>query len=254
MKYYAVKKGRKPGVYRTWEECEKQVKGFSGAEYKSFEKISEASDYVDLSADEKKAIMKPTVDSLTAAAEKIKAQSRVMKNDKKEGKKVKMTKSNYDNYDVVIFTDGGCRNHGNKAGEHVQATDKAAWAYLIEVGEDAISEAGGEFGATNNKMEQTALIQAMKRALELKLENKKILFVLDSQYVLNAITKKWLQSWKQRGWKRSGGELKNKELWQELDQLLPHFTQAEFEWTKGHADNYGNNFVDNALNKYMDQM
>ena len=48
MKFYAVKNGRVPGVYRTWDEAKKQVDGFSGAEYKSFKNITDATDYLDL--------------------------------------------------------------------------------------------------------------------------------------------------------------------------------------------------------------
>lgn len=47
MKFYAVKNGRTPGVYRTWADAKKQVDGFSGAEYKSFENITDATDYLD---------------------------------------------------------------------------------------------------------------------------------------------------------------------------------------------------------------
>ncbi|EEU20935.1 ribonuclease H family protein [Lactobacillus mulieris] len=255
MKFYAVKKGRKIGIFRTWDECKEQVNGFSGAEYKSFSNILEASQYLDLSEDQKRAIMKPSEDNLTAAVEKIKAQSKVMAEKKTSMKKqTTASKSDYSQYEVVVFTDGGCRNHGNVKGGHVQEDDKAAWAYLIEHEGNRISKAGGEFGATNNKMELTGLIEAMKRILALKLNNKKTIFVLDSRYVLRPITEKWIWSWRNNGWKRSKGELKNKELWQELSRLLPQFKNAEFEWTHGHEDNYGNNFVDKALNIYMDKM
>ena len=50
MKFYAVKKGRTPGIYRTWDAAKEQVDGFSGAEYKSFEQITDATDYLDWNA------------------------------------------------------------------------------------------------------------------------------------------------------------------------------------------------------------
>ncbi len=59
-------------------------------------------------------------------------------------------------YAAHIFTDGGCRNNGTHKGGHVQADDKAAWAYLIEYGGQKLSASGGRFGATNNEMEMTA--------------------------------------------------------------------------------------------------
>ena len=154
---------------------------------------------------------------------------------------------------MVTYTDGGTRNTGVYKGGHVKKTDKAAWAYLIEWDDQKVHGSGGEYGATNNKMEQTALINALKKLLELGFNNKHLLFVLDSQYVLNAINKHWLQGWKKRGWRRSSGPLANVAEWQELDRLLKEFPDSTFEWTKGHANNRGNEFVDHELNRYMDQ-
>lgn len=56
-----------------------------------------------------------------------------------------------------------------------------------------------------------------------------------------------------RGWRRSSGPLANVAEWQELDRLLKEFPDSTFEWTKGHANNRGNEFVDHELNRYMDQ-
>ena len=101
--------------------------------------------------------------------------------------------------------------------------------------------------------EQTALINALKNLIELGFNEKHLLFVLDSKYVLNAINQHWLQGWKKRGWKRSSGPLKNVPEWKELDRLLQSFPDSTFEWTKGHANNRGNEYVDHALNRYMDE-
>ena len=96
------------------------------------------------------------------------------------------------------------------------------------------------------------MINALKKLIELGFNENHLLFVLDSKYVLNAINQHWLASWKKRGWKRSGGPLKNVAEWQELDRLLKHFPDSTFEWTKGHANNRCNEFVDHELNRYMD--
>ena len=69
MKYYAVKNGRTPGVYRTWEDAKKQVDGFSGAEYKSFEKITDATEYLDWNKETQPDIVKE--DSLSNAIKKL---------------------------------------------------------------------------------------------------------------------------------------------------------------------------------------
>lgn len=104
-----------------------------------------------------------------------------------------------------------------------------------------------------------ALIRALAKLQELNKTDADIHMVLDSQYVLNAITKHWISGWKRRGWKRRGwkrsaGDLANAELWQELDGLLNRFSNLSYAWTKGHATNDGNLFVDDLLNESMDEM
>lgn len=241
MKYYAVKKGRVPGVYRSWDEAKKQVDGFSNAEYKSFENIVDAAAYADFSSESKQQFEQSKAEKLQNALQKIKQ------------KPVKSSvKGSVSDYFAVTYTDGGTRNTGVYKGGHVKETDKAAWAYLIEWDGQQVSGAGGEYGATNNKMEQTALINALEKLIELSFNQKHLLFVLDSKYVLNAINKHWLEGWKKRGWKRSGGPLKNVPEWKKLDKLLQSFPDSTFEWTKGHAKNRGNEFVDHKLNRYMD--
>lgn len=252
MKIYAVKKGRVPGVYRNWDETKKQVDGFSGAEYKSFENITDAIDYLGWQEKSREETINIKDDTLENAIEKIKHNSKKPVKATKN-KKTKMQNTQSTEYFATTYTDGGTRNTGVYKGGHVKKTDKAAWAYLIEWNGGSESGSGGEYGATNNKMEQTALINALKKLIELGFNEKHLLFVLDSKYVLNAINQHWLQGWKKRGWKRSSGPLKNVPEWKELDRLLQSFPDSTFEWTKGHANNRGNEFVDHKLNEYMDK-
>ncbi|EEJ71324.1 ribonuclease H family protein [Lactobacillus ultunensis] len=247
MKFYAVKKGRKPGVYRSWDEAKEQVDGFSEAEYKSFKNITDAIDYLGWQEKARQETLNRKDDTLENAIKKIR------ENSTKPVSKVSQKRiTTNDNYFATTYTDGGSRNTGVHSGGHVKKTDKAAWAYLIEWDDQSVHGSGGEYGATNNKMEQTALINALKKLIELGFNEKHLLFVLDSKYVLNAINQHWLQGWKKRGWKRSGGPLKNVPEWKELDHLLQKFPDTTFEWTKGHANNRGNEFVDHELNRYMD--
>ena len=119
-KFYAVKKGRKTGIFTTWAECQKQVSGFPKAEFKSFISKQEADDWL---------------------------------------KEIKSSNENRrKSYSVIVYTDGGSRNHGNKKGEHVKKNDKAAWAYLIKYQGSIISDTDGEYGSTNNRMEILSLI------------------------------------------------------------------------------------------------
>ncbi|QDD71238.1 ribonuclease [Lactobacillus amylovorus] len=252
MKIYAVKKGRVPGVYRNWDEAKKQVDGFSGAEYKSFENITDAIDYLGWQEKSHEKTINRKDDTLENAIEKIKRNSKKPVKATKN-KKTKKQNTQSSEYFATTYTDGGTRNTGVYKGGHVKKTDKAAWAYLIEWDGGSEDGSGGEYGATNNKMEQTALINALKKLIELCFNEKHLLFVLDSKYVLNAINQHWLQGWKKRGWKRSSGPLKNVPEWKELDRLLQSFPDSTFEWTKGHANNRGNEYVDHALNRYMDE-
>ena len=252
MKIYAVKKGRVPGVYRNWNEAKKQVDGFSGAEYKSFENITDAIDYLGWQEKSHEETINRKDDTLENAIEKIKHNSKKPVKATKN-KKTKKQNTQSSEYFATTYTDGGTRNTGVYKGGHVKKTDKAAWAYLIEWDGGSEDGSGGEYGATNNKMEQTALINALKKLIELGFNEKHLLFVLDSKYVLNAINQHWLEGWKKRGWKRSSGPLKNVTEWKELDRLLQSFPDSTFEWTKGHANNRGNEYVDHALNRYMDE-
>lgn len=259
MKFYAVKKGRIPGVYRNWEDAKKQVDGYSGAEYKSFANAMDAANYMDWSQAEKKQALQPAEDTLQNAIDKIKSASKnIEKNAKLPKRKKQLSMFEQENkkqdYFATIYTDGGSRNTGaNKKGGKVASTDKAAWAYLIEKDKQKIADgAGGRLGATNNEMEIKALIEAMKKLIELDYQQENLLFRLDSQYVINGVTK-WLPGWKKRGWKRANGPLLNKKLWQEIDSLLAKFPNVEFKWVKGHAGHYGNEYVDQLLNKYMDE-
>lgn len=219
-KFYAVRKGKKPGLYNTWDECKAQVNGYSGAEYKSFKTQAEAKEYIG-----------------------------VAKKNKKIAPKISKSGS------IQLYSDGGSRNHGNKLGQHVKDDDKAAWAYLIIRNDKKHYASDGEFGATNNKMEVLGLVHALQYILNKGWQNESIEAILDSKYVLDSITKGWINSWRRRGWKKSNGSvIKNKNEFMQLSTLLCQFKHLNFKWTKGHATNEGNNFVDKLLNDTMDDM
>ncbi|MCD2256135.1 viroplasmin family protein [Agrilactobacillus fermenti] len=233
QKYYAVAKGRKRGVFNDWATTEKLVKGYTGARYKSFKTRQEAEVFVQ------------TAGKNSGTNQGIKKSTNV----------VKRTPASENTAEVIFYTDGGSRNTGNVRGGHVKATDKAAWAYLIQVKGQEIADSGHEFGATNNRMEITGFKMALEKLIQLGLNETAILGVLDSQYVLNAIQKGWLVGWQRRGYRKADGSVPvNVELWREVAKLLPKFPKLQLTWTKGHADNHGNVFVDELLNREMDQM
>lgn len=98
--------------------------------------------------------------------------------------------------EIVIYTDGGNRNTGNKLGQHVNAKDLSAWAYVIDDGSKQISASGFQLGATNNAMELTAVGSAFRKILSNSdLQRRPITLVSDSHYVLDPMTKGWLHNW-----------------------------------------------------------
>ena len=131
--------------------------------------------------------------------------------------------------EVILYTDGACSGNPGPGG----------WAAILRYGANTRELSGGEAMTTNNRMELSGVLAGLK-ALK---EPCAVKLYTDSQYIANALNNGWLRDWKKRGWKRRDGELKNVELWQELDDLLQkHAVTAT--WVKGHADNEYNNRCD----------
>lgn len=141
--------------------------------------------------------------------------------------------------EVIIYTDGACSGNPGPGG----------WGSILMY-KDNIKEISGSLkDTTNNVMELTAVIEALK-LLKFKC---KVKLYSDSAYVVNAFNQKWIYGWLKNGWKNSSKEpVKNKELWEELYSLTQMHT-VEFIKVKGHADNKYNNRCDemarNAINK-----
>ena len=98
---------------------------------------------------------------------------------------------------------------------------------------------GNQKNTTNNRMELLAPIEALK-TLEI---NSEIEIITDSKYVKLGITE-WINNWKKNGWKTANKkEVKNIELWKELDSLVENFN-IKWSWVKGHSTDQLNNEVD----------
>ena len=137
---------------------------------------------------------------------------------------------------VAIYTDGACKGNPGPGG----------WGVLLRYGKLEKDLFGGELQTTNNRMELTAVIQAV-RALNRPCQ---VDFYLDSEYVRKGITE-WLAGWKARGWRTAAKQpLKNEDLWRELDELLSHSGHVfEWHWVKGHSGNPGNERADALANE-----
>lgn len=135
---------------------------------------------------------------------------------------------------VEIHTDGACKGNPGPGG----------WGALLSYGGREMELCGGEPSTTNNRMEMTAVIQAL-----LALKRKcRVRIYTDSTYVQKGMTE-WLEGWKQRGWKTSDKKpVKNEDLWKTLDQLVRQH-EVEWVWVKGHAGHEGNERADALANK-----
>jgi len=143
--------------------------------------------------------------------------------------------------DVVIYTDGACKGNPGPGG----------WGVLLRSPDGSEKELfGGELETTNNRMEMTAVIEALaalKRPCAVVLH-------LDSQYVLKGITE-WLVGWKAKGWKTASKQpVKNVDLWQRLDALVASSGHSiDWRWVKGHAGDPGNERADALANKGVEK-
>jgi ribonuclease HI len=140
---------------------------------------------------------------------------------------------------IEIFTDGACRGNPGPGG----------WGAILRIGDREKELWGGERDTTNNRMEMTAVIEALgalKRPVTAAVHT-------DSQYVLKGITE-WIHGWKRNGWKTSDKKpVKNADLWQKLDALrAPH--KLEWIWVKGHAGHPENERADQLANRGIDEL
>ena len=141
---------------------------------------------------------------------------------------------------VTIYTDGACSGNPGPGG----------WGAILMCQGKKKEIAGGCKNTTNNIMEITAVIEALKLlkyACEVDLYS-------DSAYVVNAFRQKWIDNWKKNNWKTASKEpVKNKELWQELDKLT-QIHQVKFHKVKGHSDNEFNNRCDELARKAINTL
>ena len=140
---------------------------------------------------------------------------------------------------ITIYTDGACSGNPGVGGWGV---------VIIEDNKNEFFLNGGDKNTTNNKMELTAAIEAL-RYFE---DRQTITLITDSKYVKDGI-QSWIQNWKKNGWKTAAKKpVKNKELWIELDQLISRHT-ISWEWVKGHTGNVHNEKADYLARQYIEK-
>lgn len=207
--FYAVVKGRKPGVYERWSGsggAEGQVRGFAGAVYRGFATLPEAQYYLRTGG------VVPEQPALFAA-------------DPSAGAPVAKTQAEYradlQAGKVVIFTDGASTGNPGPGG----------YGIVMMAGDERQELSGGFRCTTNNRMELMGVIMAL-RALK---QRSQVVVYSDSRYVVESVEKGWARRWRSRGWMRNAEErAENPDLWARLLDLLDQHS-VEFRWVRGHA-------------------
>ena len=134
---------------------------------------------------------------------------------------------------TVVYTDGACRGNPGPGG----------WAWVVPDGQSA---SGGAPQTTNQRMELTAVLEAV-RSVEGPLE-----VFSDSTYVVNCFRDRWWEGWIRRGWRNSQKKaVANRDLWEPLIDLVLA-REIEFVWVKGHSGNRWNDEADRLATEAAD--
>jgi len=138
---------------------------------------------------------------------------------------------------VEIFTDGACKGNPGPGG----------WGALLRMGRHEKELSGSDPETTNNRMEMTAAIRALKALIE----PCEVTLHTDSRYVIDGMTK-WIDGWKKRGWVNASKKpVRNADLWHDLiEAAAPH--AITWEWVKGHNGHPENERVDRLASDAAD--
>lgn len=205
-KWYAIRRGRQPGLYRNWPEAEAQVKGFSGAEFKGFKTEVEAQAYLGATTNNTNQALASIVPPPVMAMPVVDI--------------------------VTAYTDGSFAQ--GKAGWGVVLLTPTIYQYYGSLPK--------EFSPpTNNKAEFYAIYQAILICINLKITN--LLIYSDSEYAIKSLTE-WVVRWRQNNWlTASGDERKNRDLIEMILNLV-NYIKVNMQWVKAHVGYKYNEMAD----------
>lgn len=218
MKYYAVRKGYKPGIYETWDEAKLQVHGYSGAQYKSFASKEDAINYLNEDNDINK-------------SNDVKVVS--------DSQQINQTIIDDKVYKTLVYTDGSCKD--NKGGIGIviitNGLEHSFFTKLIGY-------------CTNNIAELYAIYQALLLIRQYNLTEpiETVQLYTDSDYCVK-IFNEYIYNWLRNDWKNSSGEtVANIEIIQSIYAMLKTMN-VKISWVKGHSGNKYNDMADALADK-----
>jgi ribonuclease HI len=225
-KFYAVRNGREPGIYRTWDECKAQVDGYPNAAYKGFARLEDAEAYLGITKSPAPRSVEPKPAPVTQARPKSK---RAPKKEAADSHAAEPLETPAGVKRIIIYTDGACTGNPGPGG----------YGAVLLHGEHRKELSGGYRLTTNNRMEIMGCIVALttlKDRCEVTLHT-------DSKYVVNTMTKGWARRWKLSNWKKRKDwrnpdagweEALNSDLWEQMLALCVR-QKVRFVWVRGHA-------------------
>jgi ribonuclease HI len=129
-----------------------------------------------------------------------------------------------------LWADGACSGNPGPGG----------WGIVVQGPDGESTDSRGYRDTTNNRMELRGAIEALSRVPR----GAQAVLHTDSRYVVDAITKKWVDGWRRKGWRKAdGGEVKNVDLWEELVEAMDG-KRVRFQWVEGHAGDRNNERCD----------
>ena len=230
QKFYAVRKGRTPGIYLTWEDCSQQVTGVAGAIYKSFETRAEAERFLaggrgaQAAGGAQPGAPRPPIRTTPATGPATEASAHrqaamPLASDNAEGEPPRDAGGS-EAKAVILYTDGGCFVNPGPGG----------YAAVLLYDHQRREISGGFRRTTNNRMELMGCIAGLR----LLTERSSVTVNTDSRYVVNSMSKGWAKRWKAAHWLRDGETVPNADLWAELLVLCARHA-VTFEWLRGHT-------------------
>lgn len=147
-----------------------------------------------------------------------------------------------------IYTDGSCKKYGQKM-------TFGGWSFIVvKDSKQVYADYGSSINTTNQKMELTAVVQALQYITKVRRPCDRVVIYTDSAYIVNCYLKEWYIGWMRNGWKNyQNKDVANQELWYEI---IPYFDDFWYSFKKvpGHQGNYWNEQCDQLAQSASEQL